>query len=191
MGEYKFGRYGIIRAAPAIALAGLVAACAWGAPNPAPVELKGAAPSFGAEAAIESGPGAFPTAGGQSIVVQHGQSVSIIAHTYHVSERAIIAANHLTPPFKIAAGQHLLIPGGAQPPMQAAMPPPMQPPMAPMAVAAPPSAPPPVPIAQTRSPPEVIPLDGPAPAKPINSPEGTAGLTPPSGGGQAEPSAAE
>jgi murein DD-endopeptidase MepM/ murein hydrolase activator NlpD len=186
MGEHKFGRHGIIRAAPAIALAGLVAACAWGAPNPAPVVLKGSAPSFVGEPAIESGPGAFPTAGGQGIVVQHGQSVSIIAHAYHVPERVIIAANHLTPPYKVAAGQHLVIPGGTQPPMQAAMPPPMQPPIA----AAPPSAPAPAPVAQTHQPPEIIPLDGPAPAKSVASPPSTASLTPPSEP-QAEPGGAE
>jgi murein DD-endopeptidase MepM/ murein hydrolase activator NlpD len=187
MGEYKFGRHGIIRAAPAIALAGLVAACAWGAPNPAPVVLKGGTPSFGGEPAIEPGPGAYPSAGGQGIVVEHGQSVGSIAHAYHVPERVIIAANHLTPPYKIAAGQHLLIPGGTQPPMQAAMPPPMQPPMA---AAAPPSAPAPAPVAQTRPQPEIIPLDGPAPAKSVASPPSTASLTPPSGP-QAEPGGAE
>ncbi|HEV2334260.1 MAG TPA: M23 family metallopeptidase [Stellaceae bacterium] len=185
MGDYKFGRRGIFRAAPTVVLAGLVAACAWGAPNPAPVELKGVAPAVVGGPTIEPAPGALPAAGGQTIVVEHGQSVSIIAHAYHVPERAIIAANHLTPPYKVAAGQHLVIPGGAQPIKQAAM----APPMAPMA-AAPPSAPPPAPIAQTRAQPEIIPLDGPPPAKSAASPPRAAALTPPSGP-RAEPSAAE
>ncbi len=190
MGDYKFRRRGIFRAAPTVALVGLVAACAWGAPNPAPVELKGVAPSVSAEPTIEPGRGAFSAAGGQTIVVEHGQSVSIIAHAYHVPERAIIAANHLTPPYKVVAGQHLVIPGGARPIMQAATPPTMPPPLAPMAAAAPPSAPPPAPIAQTRGQPEIIPLDGPAPEKSAASPPRAATLTPPPGP-RAEPTATE
>src|ERR1041385_8765826 len=120
MGEDRFGRHGILRAAPTVVLAGLVAACAWGAPNPAPVELKGGSPAFSAGPAMEPGPGTYSSGGGQSIVVQHGQSVGSIAHAYHVPERVIIAANHLTAPYKIAAGQHLVIPGGSPPPMRTA-----------------------------------------------------------------------
>ena len=112
MAEQKSGRYGLIRAAPAIALAGLVAACAWGPRNPAPVVLKGA-PSVVAEPALEPA-----RADARRIVVERGQSLSIIAHANHVSAQAIIAANHLTPPYKIETGQHLLIPGTAAAPME-------------------------------------------------------------------------
>jgi murein DD-endopeptidase MepM/ murein hydrolase activator NlpD len=108
--------------------------------------------------------GAMPRAGTQRIVVEHGQSLSGVAHAYHTTERAIIAANHLTPPFKIEAGQHLLIPGTAAPPRQAP------------SLAASPTPP----LAQTRPPPEIIPLDGPAPATSNPPPPATASLTPPS-----------
>jgi len=145
MGVQKFARMGIIRAAPAIALAGLVAACAWGPPNPAPVVMGGTAPPVGAEPV--GGPPA--RAEGRRIVVERGQSLSIIAHANHVSARAIIAANHLTPPYEIQTGKSLLIPGMADAPT----------PMPPLAAAAPAQ-----PIRQGHPPPEIIPLDGPASA---------------------------
>jgi len=145
MGEQKFARHGIIRAAPAIALAGLVVACAWGPPNPAPVVTGGLAPRVVAEPAVASPP-ARPE--GRRIVVERGQSLSGIAHAYHVSAPAIIAANHLTPPYKIETGKSLLIPGAAN----------ALTPMPPLAAAAQTA-----PIPQGR-PPEIIPLDGPAPA---------------------------
>jgi murein DD-endopeptidase MepM/ murein hydrolase activator NlpD len=183
MGERKFSRHGIIRAAPVILLAGFVAACGGGSSGPAPVVLRGAAPPGFAEGAPMSPPTARPRAEGQRIVVEHGQSLSGIARVYHVSEREIIAANHLTPPYKIEAGQHLLIPGTAvlRPPQLAA---------------APPAAPPAAPTAQGHPPPEIIPLDGPSPVKSIPPPPGTAGLTPPSEAAppqrpSPEPSAAE
>jgi murein DD-endopeptidase MepM/ murein hydrolase activator NlpD len=163
MEKPKFGRHGIIRAAPAILLAGLVAACSGSATNPAPVVLRGTAPPGFAEGAPMSPPTARPRVEGQRIVVGHGQSLSGIAQAYHVTVREIIAANHLTPPYKIEAGQHLLIPGTVvlrQPPLAA--------------------APPAAPIAQGHPPPEIIPLDGPAPAKSISPPPGAASLTPPS-----------
>jgi len=146
MDKQKFARMGIIRAAPAIALAGLVAACAWGPPNPAPVVLRGTAPPVVAESAMAPAAGAMPRAETRRIVVERGQSLSVIAHAYHVSAPAIIAANHLTPPYKIEAGKSLLIPGAAD-----ALSPTMPPPLAAAA-----------PIPQGRQP-EIIPLDGPAP----------------------------
>src|SRR5579864_731744 len=145
MDTQKSARHGIIRAAPAAALAGLVAACAWGPPNPAPVVTGGSAPRFVAEPAI--GP-ASARAEGRRIVVEPGQSLSGIAHAYHVSAPAIIAANHLTPPYKIETGKSLLIPGAADAPT----------PMPPLAAAAP--------NPQGHAPPEIIPLDGPAPKAP-------------------------
>jgi murein DD-endopeptidase MepM/ murein hydrolase activator NlpD len=182
MGKWKLGRHGISRAAPAIALALLVAACGGGSSTPAPVVLKGAAPGI-AEAAPTRPPAAMPRAGIQHIVVEHGQSLSSVARAYHVTEQAIIAANHLAPPYKIEAGEHLVIPGTAaaarQPPPSAGA-----------------SAAPVAQTSQTHPPPEIIPLDGPAPAKPVSPPPGTASLTPPSEATPAqrppsEPSAAE
>jgi murein DD-endopeptidase MepM/ murein hydrolase activator NlpD len=179
MGKWKLDRHGVSRAAPALALALLVAACGGGSSTPAPVVLKGAAPGI-AEAAPTRPPAAMPRAGTQHVVVEHGQSLSGVAHAYHVTERAIIAANHLTPPYKIEAGQHLVIPGTAA---AARQPPPL-------------AGAPAAPVAQTRPPPEIIPLDGPAPAKPASPPPGSASLTPSSEAAPAqrqpsEPSAAE
>jgi murein DD-endopeptidase MepM/ murein hydrolase activator NlpD len=163
MAEQKSGRYGLIRAAPAIALAGLVAACAWGPRTPAPVVLKGAPPVV-AEPALGPAGAASPRADARRIVVERGQSLSVVAHANHVPAQAIIAANHLTPPYKIEPGQHLLIPGTAAAAMQP-----------PLAAASPVAATP-----QGRPPPEIIPLDGPPPAKALLSPPSTASLTPPS-----------
>ncbi len=150
MGEQTFRRHGIIRAAPAIALAGLVAACAGSPQNPAPVVMGGTAPRVVAEPRVGQVGAALPRADARRVVVEHGQSLGGIAHAHHVSTQAIIAANHLTPPYKIAAGQQLLIPGAAEAPK----------PMPPALAAATPAAP----SAQGHPPPEIIPLDGPASA---------------------------
>jgi murein DD-endopeptidase MepM/ murein hydrolase activator NlpD len=118
------------------------------------------------------------------IVVRPGQSLGGIARDYHVPERAIIAANHLTPPYKIETGQRLLIPGGTEAPGQ------------PRLAAAPITAPlAPGSVANGHPPPEIIPLDGPAPAKAIAPPQNTGSLKPPGPAAAqrppAEPSAAE
>src|SRR5579863_10465305 len=164
MGDHKFARRGMLRAVPAIALAGLVAACAAGSSNPAPVVMRGTGPPGFAEGQSMPPPAAMPRASAQRIVVAHGQSLSGIAHAHHVTEREIIAANHLTPPYKVEAGQHLLIPGMAEGPRPTPL------------AAAPPAAP----LAQNRRPPEIIPLDGPDPGGSKSPPPGTASLTPPS-----------
>jgi LysM repeat protein len=52
----------------------------------------------------------------RQIVVHAGQSVSRIAAEYGMSRRTIIAANDLTPPYKIKIGQQLLIPSADEPP---------------------------------------------------------------------------
>ena len=44
------------------------------------------------------------------IIVQPGQSVTRIAQAYHVPAQAIIAANHLTPPYKLKVGGRLEVP---------------------------------------------------------------------------------
>jgi len=110
----------------------------------------GTAPRVVAEPAVGPAGAALPRGDARRVVVEHGQSLGVLAHAYHVSAQAIIAANHLTPPYKIAAGQQLVIPGAAEAPIGTARP-----------LAAASSA---APIAQGHAPPEIIPLDGPAPA---------------------------
>jgi LysM repeat protein len=53
------------------------------------------------------------------IVVRAGQSVSRIAAEYGVPRHAIIAANHLEPPYKLKIGQPLMIPRDDAPLMAA------------------------------------------------------------------------
>src|SRR5260370_765907 len=67
MGEQRVGRHGIVRAAAVIAFAGLVAACASGSPEPAPVILKGGAPGYaGAAAGIPAPARRRPGAGSRT-----------------------------------------------------------------------------------------------------------------------------
>src|SRR5713226_2228150 len=81
MAERGSARCGIVRAAAAAGLAGLVAACASGpAPEPAPVILNGASPGVLGQASIAPRSGAEA----RHIVVRPGQSLGGIAHTYHV-----------------------------------------------------------------------------------------------------------
>jgi murein DD-endopeptidase MepM/ murein hydrolase activator NlpD len=60
-----------------------------------------------------------------SMTVQPGQTLSGIAHAYHVPMRAVAEANGLSPPYRIQAGHTLIIPGGnrAPPVSVAALPP--------------------------------------------------------------------
>jgi LysM repeat protein len=97
----------LLRAAAALAVIGLVAACE--APTPTPVN--GAAPDAAAPGPDASQQPPAATHDAHRIVVEPGQSVSRIAAKYGVAKRAIIAANNLTPPYKIKIGQSLLIPG--------------------------------------------------------------------------------
>lgn len=163
---------GRVATAAAIALAGLLGACAGEPSTPAPVIIGGEqVPMGGMPGAVAPRHGWAPpprAAEGQRIVVRPGQSLSRIAVEYHVSEHAIIAANHLQPPYKIEIGQHLVIPGAAGPP--------------PRELAASDPLPP---VGETgHPPPEIISLDG--PARPL-APAAAATLRPPAG----EPSAAD
>jgi murein DD-endopeptidase MepM/ murein hydrolase activator NlpD len=67
----------------------------------------------GGPAPVERGP--------QTITIQRGQSLSEIAHNYHVPMRVIAEANGLSPPYRIQIGRTLVIPG-AGPPLLAAAP---------------------------------------------------------------------
>src|SRR3954470_19670705 len=185
MGECIIARRGLARAVVAVALAGLVAGCAGDQAGPAPVYLKNGM----AEGAPVSAPA--PRRETQRIVVKPGQSLKGIARTYRVPERTIIAANHLTPPYKLKIGASLVIPGGVAeaPIQQAAAVPPRAVQQAPLPVpaAAPPvtvvptpvaaapapapsvaaAPPPPAPVAAARTPPpirDIISLDDPPPA---------------------------
>ena len=71
--------------------------------------------------------------GPQTITVQRGQTLSEIAHSYHVPMRVIAEANGLSPPYPIQVGRTLVIPGAGQlrlaaaPALVAALPPAPQP----------------------------------------------------------------
>jgi murein DD-endopeptidase MepM/ murein hydrolase activator NlpD len=143
----------------AMAILGLLAACAPAMRGPAPVVYGGANPP--------GSPVAAPTPG--VVVVQPGQSLSIIARTYHLGWPALAAANHLTPPYRVKPGQQLVIPGAgvyaATPPPAvavAALPPPAAPHVVPSREAAVATSPERPKAVATRPPPRMIPLDTPA-----------------------------
>jgi murein DD-endopeptidase MepM/ murein hydrolase activator NlpD len=96
-------RRGIGAAFEVLLLACLFAACAPRVDGPAPVVSGGPA---------ERNP--------LSMTVQHGQTLSGIAQTYHVPMRAIAEANQLSPPYRIQAGRTLIIPGAGEPRVAAA-----------------------------------------------------------------------
>src|SRR5438270_2136379 len=100
----------------------VVLGCALAACAP---RVEGPAPVVGGPAPVERGP--------QTITIQRGQSLSEIAHSYHVPMRVIAEANGLSPPYHIQVGRTLVIPGGGQPrlaappPSVAALPPAQRP----------------------------------------------------------------
>jgi len=81
-----------------VVLGWALAACAPRVEGPAPV-VSGPAPA-------ERGP--------QTITVQSGQTLSEIAHSYHVPMRVIAEANGLSQPYRIQVGRTLVIPGAGQ-----------------------------------------------------------------------------
>ncbi len=58
--------------------------------------------------------------GPQTITIQRGQTLSEIAHSYHLPMRVIAEANGLSPPYRIQVGRTLVIPGAASPRFAAA-----------------------------------------------------------------------
>jgi len=60
--------------------------------------------------------------GQRTITIQRGQTLSEIAHTYHVPMRAIAEANGLSPPYRIQVGRTLVVPGAGAPPLAAGPP---------------------------------------------------------------------
>ena len=122
----------MLRAAVAIAAIGFVAACQ----AVMPTALNGVAPDVAAPSPDNPKQAPVAKREARKIVVRAGQSLSRIAVEYHMPQRTIIAANDLTPPYKIKIGQQLLIPSADEPP--------------------------PAPAVVGSPPPEIIPLDRPA-----------------------------
>jgi murein DD-endopeptidase MepM/ murein hydrolase activator NlpD len=81
-------------------LALLVAACGPRTEEPAPVLSRGAVIAPAVE-----------------IEVRRGQTLSGIAHAYHIPMQVVAEANQLAPPYHIEAGQTLIIPSAGQPAM--------------------------------------------------------------------------
>src|SRR6266513_5135272 len=73
--------------------------------GPAPVLMNGGAAAPTNKWAAKAKP---PDA--RFVTVRAGQSLGGIAETNHVSKQAIIAANHLSPPYKLKIGEVLKIP---------------------------------------------------------------------------------
>jgi murein DD-endopeptidase MepM/ murein hydrolase activator NlpD len=111
MGKISDSKFG----AAAVALLLLVAACGPRPDGPAPVVS-------GGEVRAEAEP--------EWITVQPGQTLSGIAHAYHVPMRVVAEANHLAPPYRIEVGRNLMIPRAGPPavplasPSLASLPPP-------------------------------------------------------------------
>jgi len=138
-----------------VVLGCVLVACAPPVEGPAPV--------------ISASPPAQP--GPATITIQHGQTLSGIAQSYHVPMRVIAEANGLSPPYRIQVGRPLIIPGAGPPGVSAA----------PTSVAAlsptrQPSIPPPVPGS-----------DLPAPAATDRPSVSAAPLAPPAGPTEAKP----
>jgi murein DD-endopeptidase MepM/ murein hydrolase activator NlpD len=88
---------------PRAATASLLSACLLSACAP---RGDGPAPLVSGEPA-ERGP--------VSVAVQRGQTLSGIAHTYHVPMRVLADANGITSPYRVQVGRTLIIPGASQP----------------------------------------------------------------------------
>jgi murein DD-endopeptidase MepM/ murein hydrolase activator NlpD len=116
-------RHQLAGAAAVAIMGGLVAGCV-GQSQPAPVYLRGAGqPVF---APMPAQPPAL------QVLVKRGQTLDGYAYTYHLPKSAIIAANGLRSPYKLEAGQHLIIPNRgvqqAMTPVPASAAPPWSPP---------------------------------------------------------------
>jgi LysM repeat protein len=96
-------KYAIFAAAVTLSCGMLLAACAGDSDKLVPVDTAALART--------------PTVPDETrfIVVQRGQSLGRIAELYQVPKQAIIAANHLAPPYRLTAGMRLAIPGAAKP----------------------------------------------------------------------------
>ena len=104
----KRGRqYGV--AVSLLLTSGVLVACAGEQVRPAPVFLNG-----GLGMAKTRSAAANPTKPDtRFVIVGPGQSLGGIAEANHVPKQAIIAANHLSPPYKLKIGEVLKIPVAA------------------------------------------------------------------------------
>jgi murein DD-endopeptidase MepM/ murein hydrolase activator NlpD len=86
-----------------LAIAASLAACdtMWNTPGPG---------SQHAPVAAFPPPGALGRAHPDSIVVKPGQTLFDVARLYDIPTRAVIDANHLEPPYRLIAGQTLVLP---------------------------------------------------------------------------------
>jgi murein DD-endopeptidase MepM/ murein hydrolase activator NlpD len=161
MGEINNRRRGLAGVGLAVIVAAILASCANQPGQPAPVFNRTNSPMAG-----DIPP---PPREMRKITIQPGQSLSVLSQTYHVPEKAIIAANHLTPPYALKAGATLLIPDAGPPAVQQAVGPTAAPSVAPPTPLPPPpgTAPPPrsgsPPPASTTAQPDIVPLDTPPP----------------------------
>src|SRR5262249_10604817 len=99
--------------------AAFVVSCSDAPPVAAPVLMKGGPGDLG-EPGVGPPPRSAPRRETRHVTVKPGQSLGGIAQAYHLSERTIIDANHLKPPYKVTAGMRLRIPGAAVSPVQQA-----------------------------------------------------------------------
>jgi murein DD-endopeptidase MepM/ murein hydrolase activator NlpD len=165
MGETSNRRRGLAGVALAATVATLLAGCANQPSQPAPVFNRTNGPMAG-----DIPPPPPPQHEVRKITIQPGQSLSVLARTYHVPERAIIAANHLAPPYALKAGSTLLIPDAGPPPPQQATGPASAPGVAPPTPLPPPPGTAPTPPrpgspspTSSAAPPDIVPLDTPPP----------------------------
>jgi murein DD-endopeptidase MepM/ murein hydrolase activator NlpD len=126
--------------------------------------------------------------GPQTITIQRGQTLSEIAHSYHVPMRVIAEANGLSPPYSIQVGRTLIIPG-AGPPRLAAAPasvaalPPAQPPEVPQPATAPDLPPPAAPEAKPGSGATPPPISAAPPPREVpETPDSSNAAAPPTAG---------
>jgi LysM repeat protein len=123
----------------------LVASCSPPVPNP-PESSNISPPPPTATSSVRSEPKAA-TGAGRTITVKAGQSLGGIAKTYHVSKQALIAANHLHPPYELTTGARLIVPASTVAPARGIKPHGAQ------------GSTKPAHAAKPSEPPEVIPLD--------------------------------
>ncbi len=101
----------ISAAAVVLASGVFLAACA--PETPSPNAATGTAPAGINPAANAERQPTTNAARKRYLIVQRGQSLGRIAETYHVAAQVIIAANKLSPPYRLKAGARLLLPAPA------------------------------------------------------------------------------
>ena len=131
MGEIIHRRRGLAAAVSLSAIAMSLTACVQG-----PMSADGPPPSWHEN---------------KTVIVRHGQSVGDIAHANHVPVGALIAANNLSPPYRLRVGARLVIPDRDAPPVRQAALRPVPPPTKIMTASPPPRPIPPPQMAAKRS----------------------------------------